>query len=189
MEAVYFEHPEAWRKWLAENHDQAQEIIVGYYKKHTGHPSIDWPQSVDQALCFGWIDGIRRSIDQDRYSIRFTPRRKNSIWSKVNLKRIEELDALGLLQPTGRKVWEERNTKLQDQYSFEQENLVFPAELAAMMAADEQAQSNWEGMAPSYKKAAKWWVISAKQASTRQKRMLILVECSREGLRIPSMRR
>ncbi len=171
------------------HHASAKELLVGYYKKGSKIDSIDWPQSVDQALCFGWIDGIRRSIDDKRYCIRFTPRRKNSMWSAVNLRRIEELDAMGLLTDAGRKVWMERNPDQQNGYSFEQENHVLAPQYEVAFQANQVAWENFNRMVPSYRKPALWWVMQAKQESTQLKRLGILIECSEANRKIPSLRR
>lgn len=188
MEPQYFATPEEFRNWFLTNHLREKELLVGYYKKGSKIQSIDWPQSVDQALCFGWIDGVRRSIDTHRYSIRFTPRKKNSIWSAVNLKRIEELDKMGLLTDTGRKVWQERNPKMAGRYSFEQESHGLAPQYEAIFQENGLAWENWNKMVPSYRKPAMWWVMSAKQEATQRKRLAELIECSEQNLRIPQLR-
>lgn len=171
-----------------DNHLHAKELIVGYYKKGSKIESIDWPQSVDQALCFGWIDGVRRSIDGHRYSIRFTPRKKNSIWSAVNLKRIEELDAMGLLTDTGRKVWMNRNPDMAGRYSFEQEKIGLGPQYEEIFQAHPEAWENFNNMVPSYRKPAIWYVMQAKQEATQRKRLDILIEHSALNQRIPPLR-
>jgi uncharacterized protein YdeI (YjbR/CyaY-like superfamily) len=189
MEPTYFATPEELRKWFTANHQHEKELIVGYYKKGSGIESIDWPQSVDQALCFGWIDGRRNGIDDHRYKIRFTPRKKNSIWSAVNLKRIKELDEMGLLTDAGRKVWEERNPKQQNRYSFEQQDLGLGKEYETEFQQHTEAWENFSRMVPSYRKPAMWWVVSAKQEATQRKRLAILIECSAINRKIPPLRR
>ncbi|MEY3441911.1 MAG: hypothetical protein RLZZ519_192 [Bacteroidota bacterium] len=189
MEPTYFATPEDFRNWFLVNHLHEKELVVGYYKKGSKIQSIDWPQSVDQALCFGWIDGVRRSVDANRYSIRFTPRRKNSIWSSVNLKRIVELDEMGLLTDAGRKVWEERNPEKCEVYSFEQQSHGLSPQYEAQFQANADAWANFNRMIPSYKKPAMWWVMSAKQVATQEKRLAILIECSEANRKIPSLRR
>lgn len=189
MEATYFPTPEDFRNWLMANHLREKELLVGFYKKGSKVMSIDWPQSVDQALCFGWIDGVRRSIDADRYCIRFTPRRKNSIWSAVNLKRIVELDQMGLLMDAGRKIWMERNPKNEQLYSFERADHGLSPEYEARFQADAEAWENFNRMIPSYRRPAMWWVMAAKQVATQEKRLAILIECSRNNRKIPQLRR
>jgi uncharacterized protein YdeI (YjbR/CyaY-like superfamily) len=188
MEPTYFATPEDFRKWFMDNHLHAKELVVGYYKKGSKIQSIDWPQSVDQELCFGWIDGVRRSIDGNRYSIRFTPRKKNSIWSAVNLKRIEELDAMGLLTDTGRKVWMNRNPDMAGRYSFEQEKIGLAPQYEEIFQTHPEAWENFNKMVPSYRKPAIWWVMQAKQEVTQRKRLDILIENSALNQRIPTLR-
>lgn len=189
MEPVYFPTPEDLRNWFLANHTHAPELIVGYYKKGSKVLSIDWPQSVDQALCFGWIDGVRRGIDADRYCIRFTPRRKNSIWSAVNLRRFEELDRMGLVTEAGRRVFDARNPEKAQLYSFEQENPFLSEEYEAIFKANPVAWEKWNAMILSYRKPASWWVMSAKQEATRLKRLETLIQCSEIGRKIPPLRR
>jgi uncharacterized protein YdeI (YjbR/CyaY-like superfamily) len=189
MEPTYFPTPEDFRNWFLRNHAVAAELIVGFYKKGSKIDSITWPQSVDQALCFGWIDGVRRSVDDLRYSIRFTPRRKNSIWSAVNLKRIAELDALGLVTDAGRKVWLGRHPSQESGYSLKAGNPILPAEYEAQFQANAAAWAHWDRMAPSYRKQAKWWVMQAKQVATQQKRLAILIDCCTQNQKIPPLRR
>src|ERR687893_671488 len=119
MDVHFFETPAEFRAWLEANHETAAELWVGFHKKATGRPSITWPEAVDQALCFGWIDGIRKSIDESSYTNRFTPRRRGSTWSAVNIKRVGELTELGLMQPAGLKAFEERDEKKAQLYSYE----------------------------------------------------------------------
>src|SRR6266850_2401743 len=116
----FFKSPDDWRKWLEKNHATATELWVGFYKKDSGLASITWPESVDQALCFGWIDGIRKSVNSESYSIRFTPRRPNSVWSSVNLIRVDELMKLGLMKPTGLEAFRQRKENRSGIYSYEQ---------------------------------------------------------------------
>src|SRR5258708_35999652 len=125
MTPHFFATPADFRKWLAKNHSSASELLVGFYKKDSGKPSITWPESVDQALCFGWIDGVRRRIDDVSYSIRFTPRKPRSVWSAVNIKRVEELSRQGLMRPAGVKAFEARQEERSGIYSFEQQNIQF----------------------------------------------------------------
>lgn len=189
MEPIFFPTPEDLRRWFIAHHAKEKELWVGYYKKGTKVQSITWPQSVDQALCFGWIDSVRYSVDAHRYCNRFTPRKKNSSWSEVNLRRIEELDRMGLVMEAGRKVWMERNLDQTNRYSFEQTNVGLAPDYNAQFQANEVAWENWNSMVPSYRKPAIWWVMSAKQEATRLKRLGILIECSEQNRRIPPLRR
>lgn len=190
MDAKFFPTPADFRKWFEANHDKETELLVGFYKKDTGKPSITWPESVDQALCFGWIDGIRKKIDEDSYSIRFTPRKKSSIWSAVNIKRVGELKELGLMKPTGLFVFEQRKEDKSGIYSYEQrDKAALDPDHEKLFRANEKAWDWFHKQAPSYRKAAIWWVVSAKQESTRQKRIATLITDSENRLRIPFMRR
>ncbi|MDX2304078.1 MAG: YdeI/OmpD-associated family protein [Microscillaceae bacterium] len=189
MNILFFPTPADFRAWLEQNHDKETELWVGFYKKGSEKPSITWPESVDQALCFGWIDGIRKSIDTESYKIRFTPRKPNSIWSAVNLKKMDELMAQGLVMPAGMAIYEKRNLKKQEIYSFEQENIELGETYQSQFKENAKAWKLFQAMPPSYRKTAIWWVISAKQESTRLKRLAILMECSEAGNKIPSQRR
>lgn len=188
--AVYFDSPAAFRRWLEAHHDSADELFVGYHKAHTGRPSLSWPESVDEALCFGWIDGIRRRVDDDRYTIRFTPRRRHSIWSLVNIRRVAVLTADGRMQPSGLRAFEARRDDRSGVYAFER-----PAP-AALDAVDERrfkthrkAWTFFQSQPPGYRTTAMHWVTSAKKAETREKRLATLIADSEAGLRIASLRR
>ncbi|HVU12632.1 MAG TPA: YdeI/OmpD-associated family protein [Phototrophicaceae bacterium] len=189
MEIHYFASPAEFRAWLEANFDTATEVQVGYWKKSTGKPSLTWPESVDQALCFGWIDGVRKSVDADSYTIRFTPRKPTSIWSQVNIRRVEELSKLGLMQPSGLAIFEARDEAKTNQYSFEREEAQFSAEQEATFKGYPKAWEFFWAQPPSYRKPAIWWVVSAKQEATQQKRMATLIEDSENGRRIAPLRR
>lgn len=184
MKPVFFESPAALRKWLAKNHKSADELWVGMYKKHTGKPSITWPQVVDEVLCFGWIDGIRKSIDADSYTNRITPRRKGSHWSAVNLKRVLELQAEGRMTPAGMKAYEERDPAKSQQYSSEQQGVALPAALEARFKKNKQAWTFFNQQPPGYRKTILWWVVSAKREDTQIKRLQRLIEVSAVGARV-----
>lgn len=187
---TFFATPADFRAWLEAHHAESQELWVGYYKKDSGQPSLTWPESVDEALCFGWIDGIRNSIDEVSYAIRFTPRKADSTWSMVNIKRVEELTALGLMRPAGLAAFEKRAKEKSGIYAYEQQQA---AELSQTQAAQIQANpAAWEffqAQAPSYRKAAVWWVVSAKKEETRQKRLATLIADSAQGRTIPPLTR
>lgn len=191
MQAKFFKTPADFRRWLTKNHKTEQELLVGFYKKGSGKASITWPESVDQALCFGWIDGIRRSIDEESYSIRFTPRRPKSIWSSVNIKKIAELTEKGLMLPEGLAAYERKQDHSSEIYSFEQDkkNIKLPAPFEKQFRNNSAAWTFFQSAPPSYRHPAIWWVISAKQEATRQRRMKTLIEDSEAGLRIKQFRR
>ena len=185
---TFFQTANDFRKWLETNHDSSPELWVGFYKKATKLPSITWSESVDEALCFGWIDGLRKSIDEKSYKIRFTPRRPNSIWSAVNIKKIKELTEQGRMQAAGLEVWNNRNKKKQKKYSFEQKIVKLSKSYENQVKANEAAWAFWQKLAPGYKKQTSWWVMSAKKETTRQRRLAILIESSAEGKKIPPLR-
>jgi uncharacterized protein YdeI (YjbR/CyaY-like superfamily) len=187
---AFFPSPAAFRAWLEAHHDSARELLVGFYKKGSGKPSITWPESVDEALCFGWIDGIRRSIDETSYTIRFTPRRRHSTWSAVNIARAKELDRLGRMQPAGRAAFEARRDDRSAIYSYEQRHnaKLDPAQERALRV-NKQAWSFFDSQPPSYKRAAIWWIVSAKREETRARRLATLIEDSANGRTIPPLTR
>jgi uncharacterized protein YdeI (YjbR/CyaY-like superfamily) len=184
MKPTFFKTPAEFRKWLAKNHDSKSELLVGFYKKDSGKPSITWPESVDQALCFGWIDGVRRRIDDLSYSIRFSPRRQRSIWSTVNIKRAGELIDLGLMQPPGLKAFEERQEYRSGIYAYEQRTVELPQEYRKRLKKNKAAFQFFEAQPPSYRKAIYWYVVGAKKEETRLKRLNSLIEHSARGRRI-----
>ena len=189
MEAVFFATPDAFRTWLVANHETADELLVGYFKKGTGHPSITWPESVDQALCVGWIDGVRRRIDDERYSIRFTPRRARSIWSAVNIRRFGELDEAGLVLEAGRRAFAKRTEDRSAIYSHETttEPALSP-EAEERFRANEVAWAYFSARAPSYRRAAIHWTTSAKKPETRKRRLERLIADSAAGQLVPPLR-
>jgi len=180
---TFFATPADFRSWLAANHDRADELLVGFWKKGTGRPSIDWPQARDQALCFGWIDGIRKSLGEDSYTIRFTPRRKGSIWSKVNLGRYEALTASGEMTEAGVRAFEENRGR--STYSYEQPVAAsLTAEDEKLIRADEAAWADWQKRPPGYRKLIAHWVTSAKKPETRARRLAALVQACAEGRKV-----
>ena len=190
MEPFFFPTPANWRAWLEKNHETGRELWVGFYKKGSGKPSITWPESVDQALCFGWIDGIRRSLDADAYLIRFTPRKPTSTWSAVNTRRVAELERLDLMRPAGLQAyshWKSHNSGI---YSFEQPR---PAKLSrshqAQLRASPKAWTFFSTQPPWYQRAAAWWVSSAKREETRLKRLSTLIADSERGRTIAPLTR
>ncbi len=184
MGLVFFPKQSDFRKWLVKNHDRETELIVGFYKVGSGKPSITWSQSVDEALCFGWIDGIRKLVDKDSYCIRFTPRKVKSIWSKINIKKVEELTQKGLMHPAGLEIFNKREESKSKIYSFENRPKKLNRFLENQFKADKIAWSQFLSMPPSYQKTAIFWVMSAKQDATRQKRLDMLIRDSKAGQKI-----
>lgn len=189
LDPTHFATADEFRAWLAKNHDRVAVLWVGYWKKATGRPSITWSESVAQALCWGWIDGLRRSIDDERYAIRFTPRNPDSTWSAKNLATYAELEARGLIQPPGRAVFERRDPEKTNDYSFERQRAEFSDEYRRRFQADEAAWSFFQSQPPGYRKTATLWVMSAKRQDTRDRRLATLMEDSAAGLRIKQLRR
>ena len=187
MSLLFFPTQSHLHKWFEKNHNKVDELWIGYYKKGTGKPSITWQESVDEALCFGWIDGIRKSIDEESYKIRFTPRRKGSIWSAVNTRRIKELIKLGSVKPSGLKIFNNRDEKKTNRYSFEQKEAKFPAEFEKKLKANKKAWKYFQKLPPYAKRLSTWWVTSAKREETKINRLDILIKCSEEERKIPRL--
>lgn len=182
---VFFKTPTAFRRWLEKHASVEQELRVGFYKKGSGQPSISWPESVDEALCFGWIDGVRHRIDELSYQIRFTPRKPNSIWSAVNIQRVAVLSAEGRMTAVGLAAFEKRSEAKSRTYAYEQaeEATLAPAAEAQFKAAA-LAWQHFMAQPPGYRRQMLWWVASPKQQATRDKRLATLIEASREGRRL-----
>jgi len=187
MNPKFFATQADFRAWLDRNHETAAELWVGLHRKGSGKPSITWPEAVDHALCFGWIDGIRKRVDDTSYMNRFTPRRPTSMWSAVNVKRALELIELGLMAPAGLRAFEARRDNRIGIYSYEQRPQELPAKYARPFRANARAWKAWRAMPPSYRKAATWWVISAKREETRERRLTTLIETTARGERIPAL--
>ena len=183
---AFFAAEADFRRWLAANHDQADELLVGFWKKATGKPSIDWPQARDQALCFGWIDGIRKSLGEDSYTIRFTPRRRGSIWSKVNLARFEALKAAGQMTPAGERALAE-NEGRQGVYSYENAVRELTADEQKLFRGNARAWTDWEKRPPGYRRQVLHWIASAKKPETRLRRLATLIEDSEAGRKIAGL--
>ncbi|MEW6732760.1 MAG: YdeI/OmpD-associated family protein [Acidobacteriota bacterium] len=189
MEIKFFKSPGDFRKWLEKHHTTAQELWVGYYKKSSGKASITWPESVGEALCFGWIDGLRKSVDEFSYTIRFTPRRPGSIWSVVNIKHVQELSAKGLMQPAGLAAFQARKENKSGIYSYEQRSDKLDEPYEVLLKQNKAAWNFFYAQSPSYRKAAIWWVVSAKKEETRLKRLDKLIEDSAQGRTIAQFTR
>ena len=168
---LFFKTEDDFRRWLEVNHEKESELIVGFYKVKSGKPSMTWSQSVDQALCFGWIDGIRRTIDDERYCIRFTPRRKNSIWSAINIKKVEELTKAGLMMPAGQKAFNFKEESNSEIYSYENDVVQLNSDYEKQFKENTKAWSFFINQSPSYRKAIIGWIMSAKQEKTRLSRL------------------
>jgi uncharacterized protein YdeI (YjbR/CyaY-like superfamily) len=184
----FFRSPAEFRAWLSKNHATATELWVGFRKKKTGEPSLTWPESVDEALCFGWIDGLRKSIDASSYKIRFSPRRPGSVWSNINICRVQELIKLKRIRPAGLRTFEARKENKLGIYSYENR----PAELvepyAGVFRRNKSAWKFFQNQPPYYRKTMTWWIVSAKRDETRLKRLAQLIERSAAGERIPLLK-
>lgn len=188
MTAEFFPSPAAFGRWLRAHHATETELWVGYHKVATGKPSMTWSDSVDEALCYGWIDGIRKSIDADAYMIRFTPRKPTSIWSDVNTRKMKVLIASGRMRPAGLRAFEARKTGRAGVYAFESKaQELTRAELAAFRKKA-RAWKFWEAQPPGYRRTAAHWVASAKRPETRTRRFTTLMSDSAAGLRIAQLR-
>ena len=177
-----------FRAWLEENHETASEIEVVFYKKGSGKPSMTWSESVDEALCFGWIDGVRRGRDEESYTIRFTPRKPRSTWSKVNVAKVERLKERGLMRPAGLAAFERRTEDNTGVYSFENETELAP-EYDAQPRSNKAASDYFESRPPWYRRTAIHLVMSAKREETRLRRLAQLIEDSAAGRDIKQLRR
>lgn len=181
MTPTFFPTQSEFRQWLEENHASETELLVGYYKISSGKTSMTWSESVDQALCFGWIDGVRRSIDEESYCIRFTPRKPNSNWSAVNIKKVAELTAQGLMRPAGIAAFEKKKEEKSAIYAYENKPTEFPVEFEIIFKENEKAWEFFEKQPNGYKRTIMYWVLSAKQEITRKNRLEKLIsECANQ---------
>jgi uncharacterized protein YdeI (YjbR/CyaY-like superfamily) len=185
MEPTFFQTPAGFRSWLERHHTTAGELVVGFHKKGSGKPSLTWPESVDEALCFGWIDSIRRGLDDDSYTIRFTPRKSGSNWSSVNIARAQAMIELGRMRPAGLAAFTVRLENGTGAYSYEQRSVDSAEPYAGLLKQDAAAWTYYQGQPASYRKVVNWWIVSAKQEATRLKRLDKLKTCSAQGLRLP----
>ncbi len=189
MKPKFFKTQAEWHCWLEKHHGDSKELIVGFYKKGSGKASIDWPQSVDGALCFGWIDGVRRGLDEESYCIRFTPRKARSIWSAVNIARVAELTANGSMRPAGLAAFAARTEARSGIYAFEQDRIELNAAQEAHFWTQPAAWAFFQTKPPGYRKIAIWWVISAKREETREKRLATLIQLSGQARLLPQLDR
>jgi len=178
MKPVFFKNGAEFREWLSKNHLSEKELYVGYYKVNTGKPSLTWSESVDQAICFGWIDGVRKSINEESYFIRFTPRNPKSNWSEVNLKKAEELISKGLMLPKGLELYKNREVKKKSGYSYENKPQRLPNHLENKIKANKLAWQFFNAQSDSYKKTVYYWILSAKQDKTQEDRTEKLIKLS-----------
>ena len=180
----FFTSPSEFRKWLEKNHATAGELVVGFHRKATGKPTLTWPESVAEALCFGWIDGIRRRLDEERYTIRFTRRRPGSSWSAINLKMMAALEAEGRMTAAGLAVFEGRKDKQSPGYSYERREAAFDAPRRKTFQKHKAAWAFFAAQPPGYRRTLTYWVMSAKQEDTRDRRLAKLIESSAANKRI-----
>jgi len=181
---TFFPTPADFRAWLEGHHATATELLVGFYKRGSGKPSITWPESVDCALSYGWIDGIRKRIDDESYTIRFTPRKRGSIWSAINIKRADELIALGLMRPAGLRAFVARSEEKSRIYSYERATAALSAEDEKRFRANRKAWTWFNEQPPGYRKQITYWVTSAKKPETRLRRLATLIDASAQKRRL-----
>jgi uncharacterized protein YdeI (YjbR/CyaY-like superfamily) len=184
MKITHFTSAIELRRWLRQNHARVAELWIGFYNKASGRGGITYPEALDEALCYGWIDGLRKRVDGQRYTIRFTPRRPGSIWSIVNLGHVERLKKLGRMRAAGLAAFAARTAARSGVYSFEQRPQEFPAAFEKTFRANPLAWDFWQTQPPGYRRTATWWVISAKQDTTRQRRLAALIALSAAGQRL-----
>lgn len=186
---LFFATPADFRDWLAAHHDSESELWVGFHKRGSGEPSLTWPESVDEALCFGWIDGLRKRLDGSSYAVRFTPRKAGSTWSAVNVRRAKQLLETGRMRPAGAAIFADRDEAKSNRYSYERQHAeLAPAELRTFRA-NRAAWRYFQARPPWYRRTATWWVVSAKRAATRQTRLARLIEDSAAGRAIAPLAR
>ena len=187
VEPTFFRTSSGFRKWLGKNHDRAPELLVGFYRADSGKGGLTYREALDEALCFGWIDGLRKRYDADSYTIRFTPRKADSIWSVVNTTRINELIKLDRVHPAGHRVFQERDKKRSLQYSYEVRERQFDAAYERQFRANGKAWEFYQAQAPWYRRVSCYWVMSAKREETRVRRLATLISDSANGRRIKQL--
>jgi uncharacterized protein YdeI (YjbR/CyaY-like superfamily) len=184
MKPTFFASPSGFRKWLEKNHEKETELLVGFYKVDSGKKSMTWPQSVDEALCFGWIDGVRKSMGEDSYTIRFTPRKPGSNWSSINIKKMEELVKKGLVHPAGLAAYGKRQENKSRIYAYEKAPVTLSPAYLKKLKSNKKAWDFFSGQAPSYQKVINHWIMSAKQTTTQESRLDRLIEASSRQKRL-----
>ena len=185
MQPKFFKSAKQFRAWLESHHATEPELLVGFHKLGSGRPSMTYPEALDAALCFGWIDGIRKSMDSSSYTIRFTPRQRRSIWSAVNLRHVVRLKEAGLMQPAGLKAYGERDLARAKRYAYENRPKPLSPAYARTFKANRRAWTWFEAQAPSYRRTAAWWVMNAKREATRTRRLGVLIASSARGAKAP----
>jgi len=188
MKPHFFAKASDFRKWLEKNHEKKKELLVGFYKVGSGRPSMSWSESVDEALCFGWIDGRRKSLGEISYTIRFTPRKPTSIWSTINIKKMDNLKKQGLMQPAGMAAFEKKQEHKSGIYEYENKPKKLDKEYEKKLKASKKAFAFIQSMPKLYQRLVIHWVMSAKQESTRVRRLEILIQDSEAGRKIKSQR-
>jgi uncharacterized protein YdeI (YjbR/CyaY-like superfamily) len=186
--ATFFESAAALRRWLEAHHASEAELLVGFFKRGSGRPSLTWPESVDEALCFGWIDGVRKGVDAERYTIRFTPRKPGSVWSAINIAKVEALEKAGRMTEAGRAAFARRKENRSGVYSYEQRPEKLPPVYRKVLDGRKRAAADFDSRPPSYRRAAIWWVVSAKAEATRLRRLDQLIAFHGKGETIPQFR-
>lgn len=187
MQIKFFDSQSRFRHWLARNYDKKNELWVGFHKKHSKKKGITYPQALDEALCFGWIDGVKKRVDDTSYTMRFTPRKPKSIWSRVNTKRAQELMAQGRMAPPGLKAFALRDSKRSGLYSFENAPQKLDSLHEKRFQANKKAWDYFQAQPPGYKKKFIFWIMSAKKEETRLRRLDQLIAASANGVRIDSL--
>lgn len=180
----YFRSGAEFRKWLEKNHDKADELWIGIYKKDSGKKGIAYKEIVDVALCYGWIDGLVKSVDKASYMQRITPRHPKSVWSAINIKRVKELTNEGLMHPAGEKAFKERDPTKTGLYSFENQPQKLPPAFEKRFKAKKKAWDFFQAQPPGYRRVAIWWVTSAKRDDTKERRLQTLIDDSVAGRRL-----
>lgn len=184
MPIKYFKTQMEFRQWLERNHDKSSELWVGLHKRSSNKPSVSYKEAVDEALCFGWIDGVRKSVNESSYTIRFTPRKPLSIWSRINIKRANELKELGRMKPSGLRAFEGRDPKKADLYSFENQPRQLDPEFEKRFKRNKKAWAFFEGLPPFFKKTSVFWIMSAKREGTRLRRLETFMDSCARGERL-----
>jgi uncharacterized protein YdeI (YjbR/CyaY-like superfamily) len=185
LKPKFFATPSAFRRWLLKNHKNRKELLVGFFRKGSGKPSITWPESVDQALCFGWIDGVRKSVDGESYTIRFTPRKEKSHWSAINIRRAKELEKLGLMEDAGREAFSRRDEKNSRRASYERKHVRLDPALRRKLQSHRTAWAFFQTRPPYYRRLCFFWIMNAKREDTRKRRLEILVHSSEKNELVP----
>ena len=187
-DVLFFASTDELRDWFDANHETADELWLGYHKKATGRPTISWSDAVDEALCVGWIDSVRYALDDERSAQRFTPRRKGSVWSAINVRKVGELTAQGRMRPAGLAAFAARSPEKTGIYSYERAEAAFTDGELAAIRADDAAWADWERRSPSYRRTVTHWVTSAKRPETRARRLASLIEDAAAGRPVGPMR-